>query len=60
MYKDFFFLNQITLVRLREDTMGREIIKGSDVTWARKKDSVSEVHPSAITDHVAKNNHNID
>ena len=29
-------------------------------TRARKKDSVSEVHPSAITDHVTKNNHTID
>ena len=29
-------------------------------TWVRKKDSVSEVHPSAITDHVARNNHTID
>ena len=28
-------------------------------TWARKKDSVSEVHPSAIS-HVANNNHAID
>ena len=27
---------------------------------ARKKDSVSEVHPSDITDHIARNNHTID
>ena len=25
-----------------------------------RKDSVSEVHPSAITDHVTRNNHTID
>ena len=29
-------------------------------TWSRKKDSVSEVHPSAITNHVTNNNHTID
>ena len=29
-------------------------------TQARKKASVSEVHPSAITDHVARNNDTID
>ena len=29
-------------------------------TQARKKDSVSEVHPSAITYHIIKNNHTID
>ena len=25
-----------------------------------RKDSVTELHPSAITDHVTKNNHTID
>ena len=29
-------------------------------TWARKKDVVSKMHPSAITYHVTKNNHTID
>ena len=29
-------------------------------TWARKKDSVSDVYPSAITDHVPRNNHTMD
>ena len=27
---------------------------------ARKKDSVYEMHPSSITDHVTRNNHTID
>ena len=30
------------------------------ITQARKKDLVSEVHLSAITDYVARNNHTID
>ena len=29
-------------------------------TWTKKEDSVSEVHPSAITDHITKNNHTVD
>ena len=29
-------------------------------TWTRKKDSQSEVHPLAITDHATKENHIID
>ena len=29
-------------------------------TWVRKKDLVSEVHPSAIADHITRNNHTIE
>ena len=29
-------------------------------TRSRKKDSLTELHPSAITDHIAKENHTID
>ena len=35
-------------------------LKEVNFTQARKKDSVSEVQPSAITDHVAKNSCTID
>ena len=53
-----------TLVREKGDNGVREKEHQRDVrpleevrfTWARKKDSVSEVHLSAITDHVARNN----
>ena len=38
---------------------GCEIIRGGEVHIG-KKDSVPEVHPSAIMDLVAKNNHTID
>ena len=44
----------------KETPMGCKIFREIKFTLARKKDSVSKVHPSAITDHVIKNNHTID
>ena len=39
------------------DTRSLEVAK---FTQARKKDLGSEVHPSAISDHIANHNHTID
>ena len=47
-------------VREKEHQWDVRLLEEVKFTWARKKDSVSEVHPSAITDHVTKNNHTID
>ena len=44
----------------KEQQHGMRSIEEVEFTWARKKDSVSDMHPSAITDHVTKNNHTID
>ena len=47
---------------VREKEHQRDVRSLEEVkfTQARTKDSVSEVHPSAITDHVARNNHTIE
>ena len=47
-------------VREKEHQRGVRFLEEVKFTQARKKDSVSEVHPSAITDHVARNNHTVD
>ena len=47
--------------RVREKEHQRDVRSLEEVmfTQARKNDFVSEVHLSAITDHVARNNHTI-
>ena len=47
-------------VREKEHQRDVRSLKEVTFTWARKKDLVSEVHPSAIADHFARNNHTID
>ena len=47
-------------VRDKEYQRDVRFLEGGKFTQARKKDSVSEVHPSAITDHAAMNNHTRD
>ena len=37
-----------------------DTVKDVKFTRSRKKDSISEQHPSALTDHVAQTNHTID
>ena len=47
---------------MKEKEHQRDVSSLEEVKFkqARKKDSVSEVHLSAITDHVTRNNHTID
>ena len=47
---------------MREKEHQRDIRSLEEVkfTWARRKDLVSELHPSTITDHIARNNYIID
>ena len=47
-------------VREKEHQWDVNSLKDIKYTRARKKDSLSELHPSAITDHVAQSNHTID
>ena len=47
-------------VREREHHLDVRLLEEVKFTWARKKDSVSEVYPLAIMDHIAKNNQTID
>ena len=46
--------------REKEDERDLRSLEEVKFTWARKKDSVSEVQPSTITDHVTRNNYTID
>ena len=47
---------------VREKEHQRDVRSVEEVKFAcaRKTDSVSEVHPSAMIDHIARNNHTID
>ena len=47
-------------VREKEHQMDVRSLEEMKFTRARKKELVSELHPSAITDHVTRNNHTID
>ena len=47
-------------VREKAHERGVSSLEKVKFRWVRKKDSVSELHNSAITDHVARNNHTID
>ena len=47
-------------VREKEHQQDMRSLKDVKFTGAGKKDSVSEVHASAIMDHIAKDNHTID
>ena len=46
--------------RLKEHMKDAEKVNSRRYTWASKKDSVEEVHKSAVTDHIAEQNHVID
>ena len=47
-------------VRERDHQRNVRSLEEVKFTWTRMKDSVSELHHSAITDHIARNNHAID
>ena len=47
-------------VREMEHKGDIKTLEKNKYTRSRKKDSLMELHPSAITDHVAKENHTID
>ena len=47
-------------IREKEHRKDVESIASQKFTRSRKKDSVSDYHPSALTDHVAQQNHTID
>ena len=47
-------------VREKEHKSDVKTLEDKQYTRSRKKQSQTEVHPSAITDHVAKDNHTID
>ena len=47
-------------VRKKEQKRNIKTLEEKKYTRSRKKDSQTELHPSAITDHVAKENHTID
>ena len=47
-------------VREKEHRRDVKTLEEKKYTRSRKKDSLMELHPSVITDHVAKENHTID
>ena len=47
-------------VRKKEHKRDVKTLDEKKYTISRKKDSLKEVHPSAIIDHVVKENHTID
>ena len=44
----------------KEDKRDVETLEEKKYTWARKKESLLEVHPSSIKDHAMKENQTID
>ena len=47
-------------VRGKEQMRNVKTLEEKKYTRSRKEDSLTEVHPSAIMDHAAKENHTID
>ena len=47
-------------VRENEPKRDFKTLEEKNFTRSRKKDSLTELHPSAIMDHVAKENHTVD
>ena len=45
--------------RIKKHKRDVKTLEEKKYTSSRKKDPLMEVHPSAITDHVAKENHTI-